>query len=330
MSRLIWGVLACGMLACGGGDSEKAQPRQALSGAKLENATGENHPPRIDYAALSADQPRAGSEIEARFDAADPDRDALTFSVTWSRNGRIEQSGEARSWTPTALEKGDRVELRVVASDGELESAPAIATARVGNTAPVISQVQVAPSVEPKRGEPLVATALGSDSDGDEVEYRYQWFVNGNAVRGASAPRFVSSEPKRGDRVRVRVIASDGDDASPPVDSEEVAIVNSPPKFAKFDGFEPSGGMFRHQFQATDPDGDGGMRFLLAEGPRGMEIDPVLGIATWHPGPDATGVIPVQVEVHDAFGASSALRFEITIGATAAATPAAQAESEEP
>jgi hypothetical protein len=197
----------------------------------------------------------------------------------------------------------------------------------------VITELRVEPSTDPKRGEPLVATAIASDSDGDEVEYTYQWLVNGKPVRGAGAARFVSSETKRGDKLSVRAIASDGEDESSAAVSQELTLVNSPPAFAKFDGFEPAGGMFRHQFRASDPDGDGGLRFALAEGPRGMEVDPVLGIATWHPGPDAKGVIPVRVEVRDAYGASSALAFEITIGGgepaqQPAAQPAAQAESD--
>lgn len=334
MLRWICAPLALAAMACGGDDSA-GEPRQSLSGTRVETETGENRPPQIDYVALGTDQPRTGAEIEARFDAADADRDALTFSVTWLRNGKVEQSGSSRSWTPSVLEKGDRIELRVVANDGQADSAPAVASTRIGNTSPVISELRVEPSTEPKRGEPLLATAIAYDSDGDEVEYRYQWLLNGKLVRGAETARFVSNETRRGDKLRVRAVASDGEDESTPVGSPELTLVNSPPAFAKFDGFEPSGGMFRHQFRASDPDGDSGLRFALKQGPRGMEVDPVLGIATWHPGADAKGVIPVQVEVRDAYGASSALAFEITIGggesaAEPATAPAAQAEGESP
>jgi hypothetical protein len=328
MSRWLCAALAAGLVACGG-SSDEAPARQALSGTSArQGASGPNRPPQIDYIALSVEQPRVGTEIEARFDAADPDRDALDFHIAWLRNGRVEQEGPSRTWTPSVLEKGDRIELRVVASDGRLESAPATASARVGNTAPVIAEVQLAPAAELKRGEPVIATPIASDEDGDEVEFRYAWFVNDKEVRGADEARFTSSEAKRGDRVRVRVTASDGEDDSAAIDSADLTLVNSPPRFAKFEGFQPAGGMFRHQFKASDPDGDGGLRFVLAEGPRGMEVDPVLGIATWSPGADASGVIPVQVEVRDAYGASSALRFEISIGGGEAASPAAQAGNE--
>lgn len=319
-------------LACGGSDGE-APARQPLSSPAVDQEEhGENQAPRIDFVALSTDQPEEAAEIEARFDAADPDRDPLTFTITWSHNGRVVQSGEERTFTPGPLEKGDRIELRVVASDGQAESAPAVASARVGNRAPVISQVLVQPSDAPKRGEPLVANPIASDADGDELEFEYAWLVNGRPARGGDEARFVSSETKRGDKVKVRVIARDSDDESEPAESAELTLVNSPPVFAKLKGFEPSGGSFRHQFVASDPDGDKGLRFRLGTAPRGMEIDPVLGVVTWTPTPDVTGVIPVQVEVSDVFGASSALRFEITLtppgGEQAAAQPAAQAEAE--
>ncbi len=313
-------------LACGGG--EEAPPpveRQPLSGAQAADAGGPNQPPVIESLALSSNDPVPGVELEARFDASDANHDPLTFQVTWLRNGRVELAGAARSWLPQVAEKGDRIEVRVIASDGQSESQPATASATVPNRPPQIAHVALEPSQEPTRGEPLVATPRASDPDGDELELRFEWLVNGRPAR-SEGPRLDTSDLQRGDRVKVRVIASDGEDESQTAESAELAIANSPPRFAKFDGFEIAQGMFRHQFVAMDPDGDGRLRFRIAEGPRGIEIDPVLGIATWQPDADTSGVVPVQVEVSDSFGATSALRFEITIARREEQKPAANAD----
>jgi hypothetical protein len=198
-----------------------------------------------------------------------------------------------------------------------------VASARVGNRAPEITRILLEPSDAPKRGETLVATPLVTDADGDDVTLSYEWLVNGEPVFGAREGRFELTQVQRGDRVQVRVRARDADDESPAAVSAELAIANAPPAFEKFSGFDIEGGVFRHQFHATDPDGDKALRFALAEGPRGMEIDPMLGIATWRPDGSVTGKIPVQVEVRDAYGAASALRFELTVN-RAAEAPAAE------
>lgn len=317
-------------LACGSGETA-APVRKSLSAERAPAAAGPNQPPVVSQLALSTRDPVPGVPIEARFEGADPNGDALSFEVHWLRNGESAQKGDSRSWTPGALAKGDRIELRVRASDGQVWSEAASASARVGNRAPEIENILFEPADEPKRGEPLVATPIASDADGDEVEFEYEWRVNGEALRGSNDPRFISMDVKRGDRVRVRVIARDGEDESAPAESLELTIANSAPVIEKFGGFEAVGGEFRHQFRATDPDGDGGLRFHLGQGPRGMELDPILGLATWRPDAEASGKIPVQIEVRDSYGAASALRFELTLNrgeAAAPAAPAAQSDEE--
>ena len=83
-------------------------------------------------------------------------------------------------------------------------------------------------------------------------------------------------------------------------------------------GAQTDDGLFRYSFEAEDPDGDRNLRFRLGEAPRGMRIDPILGVATWRPKESQAGVHPVEVIVQDTHGDGSALRFEVTVTATLA------------
>jgi hypothetical protein len=91
---------------------------------------------------------------------------------------------------------------------------------------------------------------------------------------------------------------------------------------------ERDGDAFRYQFEAKDPDGDRSLRFSLVEGPQGMTIDPIYGIATWRPTKEQAGVQTIEVAVRDSQGASAALRFQVTV--TATETPAPGAEGAAP
>jgi hypothetical protein len=325
MTLALLGAIACG--AADGADPE-APERKSLADSGAVETGGPNRAPRVSSVSLSSRTVVAGVPIEVNFEGDDPDGNALTFQVTWLHNGRTVQAGKERTWLPGRVEKGDRIEARVTAHDGELESEPVVAASRVGNSAPEIARILLEPQEAPKRGETLSATPVASDADGDELEISYEWFVNGDRVRSADGAKFELSEVRRGDRVRARVRVRDTSDEVT-ADTPEVVVANAPPAFEKFAGFELADGVFRHQFRAVDPDGDKSLRFVLAEGPRGMEVDSTLGIATWRPDESASGTIPVQVEVQDAFGAASALRFELTLDRAASSAPPAQAQAAE-
>ena len=73
----------------------------------------------------------------------------------------------------------------MTATDGRDESAPVRVTATVGNQAPLISAIALAPDGEVRPGQEVTAVPQGMDPDGDELEYEFEWLLNGDAVRGA-------------------------------------------------------------------------------------------------------------------------------------------------
>lgn len=284
-----------------------------------------NRPPSITKLELVPEAPRPGDPIEVTVDAEDPDGDGVRVSFEWRVNGRLlEKEGRPRLLTQD-LQKGDRVELRVVASDGRLESPIRSRMIQIGNRKPRLQGVSFSGGASVRGGDVIDASPLASDPDGDVLTFSYLWYVNGKAV-GEKGKRFDTSHLKRGDRVHVEVVAKDGSDQTKPVRSPVLRIGNTPPRILGIPAAKNVKGEYRYAFRATDPDGDRGLRFRLAEAPRGMSIDAATGIARWRPDATQAGSHPVEVVVEDAYGDGGALRFDVTVSVEQSSPPAAAAK----
>jgi hypothetical protein len=183
-------------------------------------------------------------------------------------------------------------------------------SAEPGNRPPRIAGLQILPGLE-LRGEAVRARAQVEDPDGDEVEVRYTWRVNGDEVE-ADGPTFSTLSLQRGDTVQVQVVASDGNADSEPVDGPLLTVENGAPRILSKPAPPGPDGAFRYQVAAEDPEGEGALRYRLAEAPEGMTITPLGGLVEWRPRADQTGVHAVQIVVEDAGGAASHQSFELT------------------
>lgn len=76
------------------------------------------------------------------------------------------------------------------------------------NRAPVLSDLRLEP-VRPGPGEAVEARAIARDPDGEPVDLRYRWWVNGRRV-DFSGPTLPASHVVRDARIEVAVVASDG------------------------------------------------------------------------------------------------------------------------
>jgi hypothetical protein len=253
--------------------------------------------------------------VEVNVEVRDPDGDPYRLTFEWSVNGEIVASGPHPSFTPTGVRRDDLVEVRVVASDGRLESEPATELTRIGNRPPLLQGILLDPQGTVRPGDALLASPESYDPDDEEIRFDYVWLVNGRETE-QTGREFSTHSLKRGDKVRVRAVASDGSDASRAAESREVTIGNSPPLIGEIPKLQSDDGLFRYAFEAEDPDGDRNLRFRLEKAPEGMRIDPILGVATWRPKASQAGVHEVEVLVQDPHGDGSALRFEVTVTAT--------------
>ena len=140
------------------------------------------------------------------------------YTFTWKVNGVVRSiaSGAASalsSFDLAAAGNGDRgqtVSVEVRASDGMLESAVAVSSAVIANTAPTI--VVSLSDVAPRSRDVLVATVNAQDADADPLTLTYTWSVNGVSKQVGASNRFdlaMKGHGDKGDVVTVNVAAHD-------------------------------------------------------------------------------------------------------------------------
>lgn len=143
--------------------------------------------------------------------------DPTAFSYEWFRNGTLIPGANASSLDLRIEgngDRGDRIVVRVTASDGRRSSIQT-ATLDVVNTGP--SATVSLSSSSPKTNEVLTASAIGADDDGDVLAYTYTWRVNGVVKRAATTTNATDTfdlkakgNGGKGDVVTVTVTAFDG------------------------------------------------------------------------------------------------------------------------
>jgi hypothetical protein len=317
-------------MACGG--EEPAEPAgRAAAAAVAPRAPGANHAPQITRVRLEPASPQPGERVRAVVTVRDPDGDPLEHSFRWELAGRelAIQEGEIEL---SEASKGDAVEVWVTAFDGRASSETAHAEAEVANRRPVLRHVALQPVREVFAGTPALAAPAAEDPDGDTLEFRYRWTVNDapRETSGEQAERFDTQGLQPGDRVRVEVVASDGDAESDAAWSGVLVVANAAPEIVSKPAGVAPGAAFRYAVKASDPEGDRNLRFELRKGPAGMTLNPVLGEVSWMPRADQAGVHPIEIAVEDSAGARSVQAFEITVASAAPAAAPTPPAAREP
>lgn len=316
------------LAACGGDESDPDPARSLAAGAARANGAaatedgGVNSPPVIAAVAFNPAQPMSEGVLEALVDVSDPDGNLVQLTYQWRVNGEPVGDGSKSSVRLPKLERGDRVELSVTASDGRSESDAFTISARTDNLPPQITFLYVTPQNKKiRRGDVLTAVPEASDPENDHVEFTYRWAVNG--AEAGDERQLDTKELKRGDKVTLEVVANDGYSESEARTLGPIELVNSAPAITKLPQLEHQGSTLAYQFEAEDAEGDRNLRFFLAEAPDGMEIDAISGLLTWQPAPDQGGKHLVKVGVRDSEGDASQFEWEVTVNA---APPAAAGE----
>lgn len=178
------------------------------------------------------------------------------------------------------------------------------------NVSPVMrSLVFVSPDV-PTTSDDIRVEAKAFDAENERIRYRYMWSVNGGEIRTEGRAFFPSNRHKKGDVVRIAVVASDGTSESGP-SSLSVSIANSTPEWIE----DPRNvrDINGHQVQAQDADGDP-IEYSLEGAPKGMSIDSQTGKLSYKGRKDAKkGPYDVHVLATDTDGAFVKWSFSITV-----------------
>jgi len=310
--------IAVAVAACGGSDESTPAPSggSMTTERPAPEASGSvgNQAPEIRSIRFEPAEPRGGETLRALVDAADPDGDPIEIGYNWEAGGRRLASNGPTVAVPD-LPRGSRISLRVVAGDGKSTSAPVQQEVEIANTPPSLLEIVVHPLSGGNDAGIWRVEPVAEDPDGDRVDFRYRWTVNGRTLDedGNSLTR---AGWKRGDEIRVEVVATDGRSETRPVMSAPIVIGNSPPEItSRPPPIDPSG-LFKYQVEATDPDGDRGPRFSLGKAPEGMTIDPFSGEVVWRATLKDAGEHQVDVIVSDRSGGESRQSFFVAVRAS--------------
>jgi hypothetical protein len=308
MGRFAIGA-AIGVLCVACGDNTRPAPAGIATNEFTESAV--NRAPVIESVWLDPAEPAQGAVIHAVVTARDPDGQPVTIAHRWFVDGSEQQVTDG-TLTLESVAKGSEIRVSVTASDGSLASDARDASARVIDRPPQLGQVVIVPASSVAPGQPVSASAMASDPDGDPVDLEYEWYVNGER-RDVNGSVFVTDGLVHGDTIYAEVRARDASNRTDPQRTAVVTVGSSHPKITSTPPGFRENGEFRYQVVAVDPDGDRRLRYALEKGPEGMAIDDVLGELVWRPRDNQSGVHPVTVVVRDSSGLETKQSFSVTV-----------------
>ena len=178
--------------------------------------------------------------------ATDPNGDPIHYEYAWYLGGVL-QPGQTSDTIAAGVENGQQWRCDVTAVDSGGLTSPAVASAEVtvANQPPSPpTNVTVTPNPAGVTTD-LICSASGSiDPNSDPITYRFQWFLDGVLVPGATDYRLLSPLLTIGDVWTCEVTAWDGEVESNPASSPNVLVQNlrpSPPSSVRVERVELAG-----------------------------------------------------------------------------------------
>ena len=168
-------------LQVGASDGTDDSALVTSSGVTVGNAA-----PVVDSATIDQASPRTNDVLSVTVDASDGDGDTLTYDYQWTKNGN-DLSGETDATLDLGVagngSKDDDIAVRVTASDGtDASSAVTASAVTIENSLPVVSLLTVSPT-SANTTDVILASAGGTDPDGEGVYFGYVWKVNDIVVQ---------------------------------------------------------------------------------------------------------------------------------------------------
>ncbi len=147
------------------------------------------------------------------------------------------------------------------------------------NSLPEAASVRLSPkAVFP--GTVIKGEAQGSDKDGDDVRFTYEWKRNGVIVQGVDSDELDTKEFKKGDLITLYVTPFDGKEKGRVKWSPTIMISNRPPEITSIPSASISNGRYVYEVKAIDPDNDK-LFYSLENAPPDMTIDAAKGVIKW-------------------------------------------------
>lgn len=210
-----------------------ATDADGASASGFAEATVGNTPPTATVTIDPADA-TSSTRLTVATTTDDIDGDEVDVSVDWYTNGVSAGLPDALSIEAVNLVRGDTWKVVVTPTDGTDAGLPVEAEVVIGNSAPLVTLARIDPAT-PRTTTNLSATINASDPDGDSpLSNVVSWYVNDpvTPVRTGASLSLTGANFVRGDDVWFTVVASDGTDVSPPVESNHVTIANTAPELS--------------------------------------------------------------------------------------------------
>lgn len=227
---------------------------------------------------------------------------------SWFVNGRPVEEATGPLLEGIDLARGDWLEVEAVCEERTFTVA-----ADVVNSPPRITSVGLTDPVL-TAGEDIELVPVAEDPDGDLLDFRVEWRVDGEEISWITGLTLPGDQVKTGSVIELTVIPRDQQAAGPPFVAEPLTVPERPPRFTSTlpEAFEMQ--PFRYLAEAVDPDGKG-ISYRLEQGPEGMTIDASSGELTWTIPRGAFGEIPVRIVARDGDGQSAVQEFTLQLKA---------------
>jgi hypothetical protein len=213
----------------------------------------------------------------------------------WSVNGQSVTPEDNRTLCNEHFKRGDQVSVIVGTVDKGVTM-----TVVINNALPVVSDISASPDYVTAE-TPLEIVPVGEDLDGDEVEFSYQWLINGEEDSFLTESILPAESFKTGDTVQVLITPFDGVENGPVYESYPITIENTQPQITSDPPMNFKTLTYTYQVEAVDPDGDD-LTYSLEEAPEGMVIDAKSGLVRWPLNEVSAGSYMIRIVVEDTQG----------------------------
>lgn len=190
-----------------------------------------NSVPLLAAVSLAPAAANTDSTLVASMDASDADGDAISYNLAWYVDAVLVANGDVSELDGTFFSKGQTISVVATPTDGEGAGvAMRSMGVLIGNTAPSISGVSIAPSAAFEATVLTCAPDGWADADQDPEGYRYAWTRDG--VQIADTQTLSGDAFDKGDALACTVTPYDDEDAGEPLTSAPIAIQNTLPVLA--------------------------------------------------------------------------------------------------
>ena len=225
--------------------------------------------------------------------------------MRWKVNGQPLEGQTGRQLCGDFFTRGDQVTAEVGTID-----VGASMTVTIDNAPPRVTDISSTPD-QVFAGKTVSVIPVAEDVDGDEVEFRYQWLVNGEAKPLLEESSLPGDAFTKGDTIQLLITPTDGFDDGEVYQSFAMTIPNAPPVITSQPPQSFEAHEYSYQVEASDPD-DSELSFSLNDPPAGMSIS-ASGLISWPLAEVEPGDYKLSIVVTDPDGDTATQEFTLTL-----------------